>query len=93
MLKRKSTSFGLVSRDYCHGQEQPVVLAASRVPSERAHRHLAEGAVQRLGFGLALTNEAAKGRRGGRTIPIATDLKAALKAWKVEAEKDFRKSP
>jgi hypothetical protein len=27
---------------------------------------------------IALTNEAAKGRRGGRAIPIAKDLKAAL---------------
>ncbi len=40
---------------------------------------------------IALTNEAAKGRRGGRAIPIAKDLKAALKAWK--AEGDHRKSP
>ena len=42
---------------------------------------------------LALTNEAAKGRRGGRAIPIAKDLKAALIAWKSEADGDFRKSP
>lgn len=42
---------------------------------------------------IALTNEAAKGNRGGRAIPIAKDLKAALKAWKVEAEGDHRKSP
>ena len=42
---------------------------------------------------IALTNEAAKGRRGGRAIPIAKDLKAALIALKVEADADFRKSP
>jgi integrase len=42
---------------------------------------------------IALTNEAAKGRRGGRAIPIAKDMKAALKAWKGEAEGDYRKSP
>ncbi len=42
---------------------------------------------------IALTDEAAKGRRGGRAIPIAKDLKAALKAWKGEAEGDHRKSP
>lgn len=42
---------------------------------------------------IALTNEAAKGRRGGRAIPIAKDLKAALKAWKAEPEGDHRKSP
>jgi integrase len=41
---------------------------------------------------IAPTNEAAKGRRGGRAIPIAKDLKAALKAWKPEAEGDYRKS-
>jgi integrase/recombinase XerD len=42
---------------------------------------------------IALTNEAAKGRRGGRAIPIAKDLKAALTAWKAEAASDYRKSP
>jgi integrase len=42
---------------------------------------------------IALTNDAAKGRRGGRAIPIAKDLKAALKAWKDEAEGDYRRSP
>ncbi len=42
---------------------------------------------------ISLTNEAAKGRRGGRAIPIAKDLKAALKAWKEEAKGDYRKSP
>ena len=42
---------------------------------------------------IALTNEAAKGRRGGRAIPIAKDLKAALKAWKAEVEGDYRNSP
>lgn len=42
---------------------------------------------------IALTNEAAKGRRGGRAIPIAKDLKAALKAWKDAADGDHRKSP
>jgi hypothetical protein len=31
---------------------------------------------------IALKNEATKGSRGGRAIPIAKDLKAALKAWK-----------
>jgi len=31
---------------------------------------------------IALTNEAAKGKRGGRAIPIAKDLKAALVALK-----------
>jgi integrase/recombinase XerD len=41
---------------------------------------------------IALTNQAAKGRRGGRAIPVAKDLKAALKAWKAEAEGDYRKS-
>ena len=42
---------------------------------------------------IALTNEAAKGRRGGRAIPIAKDLKAALIAWKSEAASDYRNSP
>jgi integrase/recombinase XerD len=42
---------------------------------------------------IALTNEAAKGRRGGRAIPIAKDLKAALKAWKAEADANYHKSP
>jgi integrase len=42
---------------------------------------------------IALTNDASKGRRGGRAIPIAKDLKAALKAWKAEAESDYCKSP
>ena len=42
---------------------------------------------------IALTNEAAKGRRGGRAIPIAKDLKAALIALKAEAANDYRKSP
>ena len=41
---------------------------------------------------IALTNEAAKGRRGGRAIPIAKDLKAALTALKTGADADFRKS-
>ena len=42
---------------------------------------------------IALTNEAAKGRRGGRAIPIAKDLKATLKALKEEAAGDYRNSP
>lgn len=42
---------------------------------------------------IALTNEAAKGRRGGRAIPIAKDLKAALVALKAEAASDYRKCP
>ena len=42
---------------------------------------------------IALTNEAAKGRRGGRAIPIAKDLKAALGALKAEAANDYRNSP
>lgn len=42
---------------------------------------------------IALTNDASKGRRGGRTIPIAKDLKAALVALKAEAESEYRKSP
>ncbi len=42
---------------------------------------------------IALTNEASEGRRGGQAIPIAKDLKAALKAWKAEVEGDYRKSP
>ena len=42
---------------------------------------------------IALTNEAAKGRRGGRAIPIAKDLKAALVALKTEAASDYRNSP
>lgn len=50
----------------------------------------AEGEISDL---ISLTNEAAKGRRGGRAIPIAKDLKAALLALKAEAEGDFRKSP
>jgi integrase len=41
---------------------------------------------------IALTNEAAKGRKGGRAIPIAKDLKVALAAWKAEADRDIRKS-
>ena len=50
----------------------------------------AEGEVNDV---IALTNEAAKRRRGGRAIPIAEDLKAELKAWKNEMEGDDRKSP
>ena len=42
---------------------------------------------------IALTNDAAKGRRGGRAIPLAKDLKAALIAWKSEAGGDYRNSP
>ena len=42
---------------------------------------------------IALTNEAAKGRRGGRAIPIAKDLKVALVALKAEAASDYRNSP
>jgi integrase len=42
---------------------------------------------------IALTSEAAKGRRSGRAIPIAKDLKAALQAWNAEADEDYRKSP
>ena len=42
---------------------------------------------------IALTNEAAKGRRGGRAIPLAKDLKAALLALKAEAASDYRNSP
>jgi integrase len=49
----------------------------------------AEGELNDL---ISLTNVAAKGRRGGRAIPIAKDLKAALKAWKAEADSDLRKS-
>ena len=41
---------------------------------------------------IALTSEAAKRKRGGRAIPIAKDLKAAPKAWKAEADGDYRKS-
>ena len=46
-----------------------------------------------LGDVIALTNVAAKGRRGGRAIPIAKDLKSALAALKTEATSDYRKSP
>lgn len=42
---------------------------------------------------IALTNDAAKGWRGGRAIPIAKDLKAALGALKAEADGDYRNSP
>jgi integrase/recombinase XerD len=42
---------------------------------------------------IALTNEAAKGRRGGRAIPIAKDLKVALVALKAEAASDYRNGP
>ncbi len=42
---------------------------------------------------IALTNEAAKGRRGGRAIPLAKDLKVALVALKAEAASDYRNSP
>ena len=42
---------------------------------------------------IALTNEAAKGRRGGRAIPIAKDSKSAFSARKAEAENNYRKSP
>jgi integrase len=42
---------------------------------------------------IALTNVAAKGKRGGRAIPIAKDLKAALVALKTEAASDYRRSP
>lgn len=50
----------------------------------------AEGELSDL---ISLTNEAAKGRRGGRAIPIAKDLKAALNALKAEAAVDYRNSP
>jgi integrase/recombinase XerD len=46
-----------------------------------------------LSDAISLMNEAAKGRGGGRAIPMAWDLKAALRAWKVEVEVDYRKSP
>ena len=42
---------------------------------------------------ISLTNDASKGRRGGRAVPVAKELKAALKAWKAEAEDDHRESP
>ena len=38
-------------------------------------------------------NEAAKGKRGRRAIPIANDLKAAFVALKAEAANDYRNSP
>jgi integrase len=50
----------------------------------------AEGELNDL---ISLTNIASKGRRGGRAIPIAKDLKAALKAWEAEVETNYRKSP
>lgn len=42
---------------------------------------------------IALTNDASKGRRGGRAIPIAKDLKKALETWKAEADANYHKSP
>ena len=49
----------------------------------------AEGA---LSDAISLTDAASKGKRGGRTIPIAKDLRAALSVWKSEAEKLRRPS-
>ena len=40
-----------------------------------------------------MTNEAARGRLGGRAIPIAKDLRAALITLKIEAASDYRNSP
>ncbi len=42
---------------------------------------------------VALTNEASKGRRGGRAIPIAKDLKTAVLTLKAEAASDYRNNP
>ena len=42
---------------------------------------------------IVLTNDVSKGRRGGRSIPIAKDLKAALGVLKARAANDYRNNP
>ena len=49
----------------------------------------AEGRLSDL---ISLTDNASKGR-GGRSIPINKDLKIALEALRIEAEKSVRRSP
>ena len=47
----------------------------------------------RLANEIALTNDASKGKRGGRIIPLNKDLRVALGELKTEAGKALRKSP
>lgn len=42
---------------------------------------------------IQLTNNASKGRKGGRVIPLAKDLKAALAELKIQSETRSRPSP
>jgi integrase len=47
----------------------------------------------RLGDAIHLTNDASKGKRGGRIIPLSKDLRVALGELKAEAQKAPRPSP
>ena len=47
----------------------------------------------RLADEIALTNDASKGKRGGRIIPLSKELRLALGFLKAEAEKAIRPSP
>ena len=77
-------NFGCCARASSSRQRQ------DEMPVFRGEAADAEGALADV---VALTNEAAKGRRGGRAIPIAKDLKLALTSWRVAVDRDFRKSP
>jgi integrase len=47
----------------------------------------------RMGNEIALTNDASKGKKGGRIIPLSKDLRLALSELKAEADKALRPSP
>jgi integrase/recombinase XerD len=47
----------------------------------------------RLSDSLSLTNEASKGSKGGRAIPLSKDLQAALALWRMEIEATSSTSP
>jgi len=47
----------------------------------------------RLGDAIHLTNDASKGKRGGRIIPLSKDLKVALERWMPLAQSQLRPSP
>jgi integrase len=47
----------------------------------------------RLSDAIHLTNDASKGKRGGRVIPLSKDLRTALGEFKAETEKALRPSP
>jgi integrase len=45
-----------------------------------------------LSTSIHLTNDASKGKSGGRVIPMNKELLAALSIWKAEADRDSRRS-